>query len=62
MVEDTQYSLETLKTMGYSDAILTAVALLTKDKSVDYDTNINRIISSGNKRATSQWDLSPWKF
>lgn len=49
--EDTPYGLDKLKEMGYSDEVLDAVALVTKDKSLSYESNIQRIISSGNKIA-----------
>lgn len=51
VIEDTKYTREDLKEMGYSDIILDAVDLLTKDKSLSYDENIQRIIKSGNKIA-----------
>lgn len=51
VVEDTEYSLEKLKDMGYPKAVLDAVSLVTKDKTLSYEENINKIISSGNRLA-----------
>ncbi len=51
VVEDTEYDIEALKNMGFSQTILSAVELLTKDKTLDYMANINKIISSGNNIA-----------
>ena len=51
VVEDTKYTEEDLKKMGYTDEDLAGVRLVTKDNSLSYDQNIQRIISSGNKRA-----------
>jgi (p)ppGpp synthase/HD superfamily hydrolase len=51
VIEDTKYTREDLSKMGYSDIVLDAVDLLTKDKSLSYDENIQRIIKSGNKIA-----------
>ena len=51
VIEDTPYKEEELKKLGFDDDILSAVKLLTKDKSMSYADNIQRIIQSGNKRA-----------
>jgi (p)ppGpp synthase/HD superfamily hydrolase len=51
VIEDTPYKEKELKELGFDDDILDAVKLLTKDKSMSYADNIQRIISSGNKRA-----------
>jgi hypothetical protein len=51
VVEDTKYTIEDLKSMGYSDAVTTAVSLLTKDKSLSYEDNIKKIVNSGSKIA-----------
>lgn len=51
VVEDTVYSVEDLKDMGYNKAVYDAVALLTKEKGLPYEKNIQRIINSGNKIA-----------
>lgn len=51
VIEDTPYKEAELKKIGFDNDILDAVKLLTKDKSMTYVDNIQRIISSGNKRA-----------
>jgi (p)ppGpp synthase/HD superfamily hydrolase len=51
VIEDTPYKETELKNLGFDDDILDAVKLLTKDKSMSYADNIQRIIQSGNKRA-----------
>ena len=51
VVEDTKFSLADLKEMGYPEDVIAAVGLLTKDKSQSYESNIKRIISSGDKNA-----------
>lgn len=51
VIEDTPYKEDELRKMGFDDEILDAVKLVTKDKSLSYADNIQRIISSGNKIA-----------
>jgi len=51
VVEDTKTALSDLKELGFSDHVIEAVALLTKDKSLTYFQNIDRIIQSGNEIA-----------
>lgn len=51
VVEDTPHDRESLEKLGYSKEVLDAVDLVTKDKTLSYDGNIQRIISSGNKLA-----------
>jgi len=51
VVEDTPYSLKDLANAGFSDKVLKAVGLLTKDNAITYEANIARIISSGDKIA-----------
>jgi hypothetical protein len=51
VIEDTPYTAEHLKSKGYPDHVVNAVKLLSKDKSLSYEGNINRIIKSGNKHA-----------
>ena len=51
VVEDTVYSLEDLRLLGYSSDILVAVDLVTKDKNLTYEENISKIIDSGDRRA-----------
>lgn len=51
VIEDTEHTRDSLLEFGYSEKIVDAVELLTKDSSLDYEGNIRRIISSGNKTA-----------
>ena len=51
VVEDTEYDRAALEKLGYSKEVLDAVDLVTKDKSLSYEGNIQRIISSKNKLA-----------
>ena len=51
VVEDTHIGLDELSKLEFSDEIVDAVRLLTKDKSLTYDQNIRNIIGSGNKLA-----------
>jgi len=48
VIEDTKYTASDLLEMGYSEEIVDAVVLLTKDNSLSYEDNISRIIESGN--------------
>lgn len=51
VVEDTHIGLDQLRKMDFSTEVIEAVGLLTKDKSLTYFENIDRIIKSGNKLA-----------
>jgi hypothetical protein len=51
VVEDTNVGLDQLRKMDFSAEVIEAVGLLTKDKSLTYFENINKIINSGNKLA-----------
>jgi (p)ppGpp synthase/HD superfamily hydrolase len=51
VIEDTEYDREKLSELGYSDDILDAVVLLSKERSFSYEENIKRIINSGNRIA-----------
>jgi hypothetical protein len=51
VVEDTHIGLDQLRKMDFSAEVIEAVGLLTKDKSLTYFENIDRIIKSGNKLA-----------
>ena len=51
VVEDTSVDLIDLKEMGFSDRVVDAVSLLTKDANLSYSENIDRIINSGNSIA-----------
>ena len=46
VIEDTEYTLDDLKQSGYSEAVLDAVKLLTKDKHLSYEDNIKKIINN----------------
>jgi GTP diphosphokinase / guanosine-3',5'-bis(diphosphate) 3'-diphosphatase len=50
VVEDTNYTLDDLREMGYTDEVLNVVNLVTKIPG-SYEENIQRIIRSGNRRA-----------
>lgn len=51
VIEDTPHGEQELLDMGYPKDVVTAVKLLSKDKTIDYMSNIRRIIASGNKNA-----------
>lgn len=51
VVEDTDTKLSDLEELGFSDRVIEAVSLLTKDPSLTYFQNIDRIITSGNELA-----------
>jgi FMN phosphatase YigB (HAD superfamily) len=51
VVEDTDTDLSDLEELGFSDRVIEAVSLLTKDSSLTYFQNIDRIIGSGNEIA-----------
>jgi hypothetical protein len=51
VVEDTHVGLDELKNLDFSDEVIEAVGLLTKDKKLSYSDNIKKIVGSGNKLA-----------
>lgn len=51
VVEDTDITPVDLQKMGYNAQVLDVVELVTKDKSLDYESNIRQIIQSRNKLA-----------
>lgn len=51
VVEDTNTSLDDLRKLEFSDQVIEAVGLLTKNKSLSYEQNIKNIINSGNPLA-----------
>jgi hypothetical protein len=51
VVEDTYVGLDELSKLDFDPKVIEAVALLTKDKSMTYKENIEKIINSGNKLA-----------
>jgi (p)ppGpp synthase/HD superfamily hydrolase len=51
VVEDTSVTLEDLRSMGYSDAVVDAVSLLTRPRGTPYADWIGEIAASGNTQA-----------
>ena len=51
VLEDTPYTPNQLSQKGFSDEVIKAVQLLTKNKAISYADNIRTIINSGNKLA-----------
>lgn len=51
VVEDTHIGLDELSKLDFAPEVIEAVELLTKDKTMDYRQNIERIINSGNPLA-----------
>ena len=51
VLEDTPYTPEQLSQKGFSNEVIKAVQLLTKNKAMSYADNIRTIINSGNKLA-----------
>lgn len=51
VVEDTDIGLDQLAKLDFSPEVIKAVGLLTKDKSINYNQNIDRIINSGSMLA-----------
>ena len=51
VLEDTPYTPEQLSQKGFSNEVIKAVQLLTKNKAISYADNIRNIINSGNKLA-----------
>lgn len=51
VVEDTNIGLDELSKLGFDPIVIEAVSLLTKDKTLGYRQNIERIINSGNPLA-----------
>lgn len=51
IVEDTQHSLDDLRDLGYSEAVVEAVRILTKPHGIPYLECIRAIAASGNKIA-----------
>ena len=51
VLEDTPYTPEQLAKKGFSDEVIEAVQLLTKNKALSYADNISNIINSGNPLA-----------
>lgn len=51
VIEDTDHTRKTLSDIGYTDIVLDCVELVTKDSTLSYLENIQKIIDSGNRRA-----------
>lgn len=51
VVEDTHIGLDELEKLDFSPQVIQAVGLLTKDKTLSYQQNIEKIINSGNPLA-----------
>lgn len=57
VVEDTNYTLEDLKEMGFSKEVLDAIALLTHDKAIPYEDYVLNIKSNPIARKVKLADL-----
>ncbi len=57
VIEDTHYTLEDLRQMGFSQPVLTAIALMTHDDRVPYMEYVSQIKSNPIARAVKQADL-----
>lgn len=57
VVEDTNYTLEDLKDMGFNKEVLTAIALLTHDKAVSYEEYVLKLKSNPIARKVKLADL-----
>lgn len=57
VVEDTDYTLDDIKAMGFSDDIIEALALMTRDKSVPYMDYIAKIKNNPIAREVKLADL-----
>ena len=57
VVEDTQYTLDDLRELGFPDAVLDAVALMTHDESVPYLTYVANMKSNPIARTVKLADL-----
>ncbi|MGN1399822.1 MAG: GTP pyrophosphokinase [Erysipelotrichaceae bacterium] len=57
VIEDTNYSLDDLKQMGFADEVIEALKLLTHDKQVDYLQYIASIKENGIAKTVKLADL-----
>lgn len=57
VVEDTDYTLDDLRQMGFSDAVLEALALLTHDPNVPYMDYVKEIATNPIAKAVKMADL-----
>ena len=58
VAEDTDYTLEDLREMGFPDAVMDALALLTHDPSVPYMEYVERLKSNPIARSVKLADLT----
>ena len=58
VVEDTDYTLNDIKAMGYPDSVIDALALMTHDKSVPYMDYVAKIKSNPIAKAVKLADLN----
>ena len=58
VAEDTEYTLEDLRAMGFPESVTDALALLTHDPSVPYLTYVERLKSNPIARAVKLADLT----
>ena len=57
IVEDTQYTLDDIKKLGFNDTIISALSKLTHDKSVPYMDYIKNIKTNNTAAAVKRADL-----
>ena len=57
VVEDTDYTLDDLRSMGFNDGVISALSLLTHDESVPYLQYVGEIRKNPIARAVKQADL-----
>ena len=57
VIEDTDYTLEDLKKMGFSDAVIYAIELMTHDDGSEYMDYVRRIKSNSIAKAVKLADL-----
>ena len=57
VVEDTDYTLDDLSEIGFTDEVIVPLELLTKDPAVDYMVGIQRIAPNARARAVKRYDL-----
>jgi (p)ppGpp synthase/HD superfamily hydrolase len=57
VVEDTSYSLETLRRFGFSDRVVSAVEALTRRKGESYEAYLTRVDQDGLTRIVKRLDI-----
>ncbi len=58
VVEDTDYTLEDIKKMGFNEKVIDALALLTHDPKVDYMDYVTKIKNNSLAKAVKLADLN----